>query len=437
MTVLRRLGLALLVALSGAAVAYLYYHNGHTVPLHLGSDQHFELPLALHLLGAFALGAALVLLGGALRAGASGLRDLRERTVERQADQTERWRDDGRKLLWSGELDGASRLLSKAAERRPDDCETALALAELHRARGESETARRALASARARIGPEPRLLSETAKLALERGSAGVASDALREATIVAPASPRLLAELASALAAEGRLDDAVDAATRRLAAEREPARREAARRELVALRYRAAAALGETPSGADAMRRVLAEDPDFFAASAGLAAAAVASRDSRSAEKALRESIRRRPRGVLLERWRALFTGDGQPQRALAVLREACSGNHLAAPRLALARALVAAGRPDEAEGVLAEIEGDAARLAAEGVDAGPERDFVAAEIALARGREASAARLFEQAACGSHRPFGYACGDCGKASGSWTDLCSCGAVGSYDWLV
>jgi len=434
---LRRLGMALLVALSGAAVAFLYYHNGHSVPLHLGADQHFELPLAIHLLGAFALGAGLILLGGVLRAGASGLRDMRERSVVRQADQTERWRDDGRKLLWSGELDGASRLLSRAAERRPDDCETALALAELHRARGETETARRALAAARARIGPEPRLLSETAKLALERGSAGAASDALREATVVAPASPRLLSELAGALAAEGRLDDAVDAATRRLAAEREPVRREQARRELVSLRYRAAAALGETPSAADAMRRVLAEDPDCFAASVGLAAAAVSGKDSRTAEKALREGIRRSPRGVLLERWRALFTGDGQPQRALPVLREACTGNQLAAPRLALARALVAAGKPDEAEAVLAEIEGAATRLAAEGIDAGPERDFVAAEIALARGREGTAARLFEQAASGSHRPFGYACTRCGRGSGTWTDHCPCGAVGSYDWLV
>ena len=434
---LQRLGLALLVALSGAAVAFLYYHNGHSVPLHLGPDQHFELPMALHLLAAFALGAALVLLGGVLRAGASGLRDLREKRVERHHDQAERWRDDGRKLLWSGELDAASRLLSKAAERRPEDCETALALAELHRARGESDTARRALAAARARIGPEPRLLSATADLALERGNAGVASDALREATTVAPASPRLLADLATALAAEGRLDEAVDAATRRLAAEREPGRREEARRALVALRYRAAAALGETPSGADALRRVLAEDPDCVAASAGLAKAALAARDPRTAERTLRDAIRRRPSGILLERWRALFTGDGQGQRALPVLREACSGNHLAAPRLALARALVAVGKPDEAEAVLGEVEGQAVRLASDGIDAGPERDFVAAEIARARGRESSAARLFEEAASGSHRPFGYACGACGRATGDWTDLCACGAVGSFDWQV
>ncbi|MFM7141011.1 MAG: hypothetical protein ACKO2K_03735, partial [Alphaproteobacteria bacterium] len=61
---LGRLGIALLVALSGAAVAWLYFHNGHTVPLHIGPEHHVELPLALHLLGAFAFGAALVFLGG-------------------------------------------------------------------------------------------------------------------------------------------------------------------------------------------------------------------------------------------------------------------------------------------------------------------------------------------------------------------------------------
>ncbi|MFM7142480.1 MAG: tetratricopeptide repeat protein, partial [Alphaproteobacteria bacterium] len=376
-------------------------------------------------------------LGGVLRAGAAGLRGMRERSVERHHDQADRWRDDGRKLLWSEELDGASRLLSKAAERHPDDCETALALADLHRARGEAETARRALAAARARIGPEPRILSATARLALERGNAGVAADALREATTVAPASPRLLREFAEALAAEGRLDDAVDAATRRLSSERDPGRREEARRELVALRYRAAAALGETPSAADAMRRILAEDPDCVAATVGLAAAAVAAKDPRTAEKALRDGIRRNPRGILLERWRSLLSGDGQFQRAIPLLRDACSGNHLAAPRLALARALVSAGKPDEAEALLAEVEGHATALAAEGIDASPERDFVAAEIALARGREGTAARLFEQAASGPHRPFGYACESCGRASGTWSDLCACGAVGSLDWLV
>ncbi len=434
---LQRIGIALLVALAGSAVAYLYHHNGHAVALHLGADRQLELPLALHLLAAFSIGAALVLLGGVLRAGVSGVRELRERRVERQRGNAERWRDDGRKLLWSGELDAASRLLAKAAESRPEDCDAALALAEVHRARGESDSARRALDVARARVGPEPRLLSETARLALDRGNPGAAADALREATGVAANSPRLFAEFASALAAEGRLAEAVDAGTRRLAAERDPARREAARRDLVALRYRAAAALGETPAAADAMRRVLAEDPDFAAAAVGLAAVAERTRDDRTAERVLRDAIRRRPRGILLERYRRLLEGTGQAERALPALRDACSGNHLPAPRLALARTLVAAGKVEAAEAALRDMEAESARLVAEGIDATPERDLVAAEIALARGREAEAAALYRSAATGSHRPFGFACTNCGRASGEWSDRCACGSFDTLDWSI
>ncbi|HZR83196.1 MAG TPA: tetratricopeptide repeat protein [Candidatus Binatia bacterium] len=425
------------MALVASGVAFLYYYNGERVALHLGPESRIDSPLALLLLGALALGAGLVLLGGLLRAGATSLLRWRARRDRRRRDALARLRDEGRRHLWAGELESATRLLVRVVEGAPEDIDAALALARAHEERGEIESARRVLETARAQHGPDPRLLSLLGHLAMLRSNAGAATDALREATGVAPESPRLLGELAEALAAEGRFGEAVEAARRRLAVEREPGRREHAQRAWLALRYREAAALGETPAGNEALRRLVSEAPDFVPAVVLLAARARAAGDGRTAERVLREAIQRRPRGVLLEGYRALHVASGQAERALATLRDACSGNHLAGPRLTLARALVAAGKLEAADADLKDLARDTPRFLRDGNDIAPERDLVTAELALARGHDREAANLFSRAAAGSHRPFGYRCTACQRAVGDWIDHCACGAYGSYEWVV
>jgi hypothetical protein len=158
---------------------------------------------------------------------------------------------------------------------------------------------------------------------------------------------------------------------------------------------------------------------------------------DTRSAERILREAVQRQPRGILLERYRSLQVASGAAERLLPTLRDACSGNHRAGPRLALARALVSAGKLEAAEAELKDLARDSARFLREGSDIAPERDLVAGELALARGQDREAANLFSRAAAGGHRAFGYLCKYCDRATGDWRDRCDCGEYGSFDWAI
>ncbi len=429
--------MAVLVALVGGVVGYLFYHNAHTVSLLLGPQSSFELPVAALVLGALAIGAGLVLLGGLLRSSVTGVSSWRQQRRERRHGALLRVREQGRRYLWSGDFESATRALARYVARHPKDLDAVLELAHTYEARGELETARRVLELARGEVGSDPRLLHELGRLARKRGNAGAAIDWLQEAVQQHPDSPRLLAELAEALAAEGRFAEASDVAHRCLAAEREPSRREEARNRAIAMRYRAAQALEDPAASEQALRRLVTDAPDFVPAIVALAARARATNDLRTAERVLRDAIRRAPRGVLLERFFALHANAGQPERALPVLRDACSGNSLAAPRLMLARALVAAGKHPAAESELSALVKDTPAYRAEGVDIGPERDLVAGELALARGHDREAATLLGRAATGSHRPFVHACVRCEREYPEWRDQCACGAYGTIDWLT
>lgn len=421
----------------GGGVGYLFYHNAHTVELRLGPQSSLELPVAALVLGALAVGAAFILLGGMLRSSVSNVSGWRQSRRERKRQALLRVRDEGHRRLWSGDLEAATRSLARYVERHPRDLDAVLALANTYEERGELETARRLLESARGELGSEPRLLHHLGRLALRRGNAGAAIDWLREAVGHHPESPRLLCDLASALAAEGRFADAVPIAQRRVAAEREPARRDEAMAQLIALRFRAAQAEPNAAAGDHALRRLVGEAPDFVPAVLLLAGRARAAGDVRAAERLYRDAIRRRPHGVLLERLTALHATAGQAERSLPILRDACAGNRFAGPRLALARALVQAGKQPAAESELAELVRDTPTYRAEGIDVAPERDLVAGELALARGDDREAATLLGRAATGGHRAFAFGCTRCGRTFAEWHDDCRCGAYGTLEWLV
>jgi len=405
--------------------------------LRLGTESSFELPVAALVLGALGLGAALILLGGLLRSSVSGVSGWRQQRRERRRQALLKIRDEGHRWLWSGDLEAATRSLARYVERHPRDLEAVLSLANTYEARGELETARRLLESARGELGSEPKLLHQLGRLALRRGNAGAAIDWLREAVGLYPESPRLLSELTAALAAEGRFVEAVQTAQRRLAVEREPSRRDEAVQTLVAMRYRAAETSSDGPACDHALRRLLSEAPDFLPAVVLLAGRARAANDVRAAERLYRDAIRRRPHGVLLERLTALHVAAGQAERSLPILRDACAGNHLVAPRLMLARTLVLAGKHPAAESELAELVRNTPAYRADGIDIVPERDLVAGELALARGHDREAATLLGRAATGTHLPFAYACRQCGQEWSEWRDQCRCGSYGTLEWLI
>ena len=71
---LRAIGIAILVALVGSVVGWIFYWNGHEAPLHLADGHQIVLPMAIHILGALALGAAAVLAGLSIRSLLQALR---------------------------------------------------------------------------------------------------------------------------------------------------------------------------------------------------------------------------------------------------------------------------------------------------------------------------------------------------------------------------
>lgn len=429
----RRIGVALLLALVAGGVAYLFYFNGHLVKLVLAQNLEVELPLAVDVLGAMALGALLTAAAGALRSLGATVEAWRRRRRERRREALARVRDEGRRRLWAGDFEKAERTLRKVVEREPEDLEALLALARSYERRGELEPALDVLQRGRARLGSDPLLLSELGRLSLAAGNAGAAIDAYREAERLAPGSPFVLSELARALAAEGRFAEAADAARKRLLVEREAHRRAEAREEATALAYRAAVALKADPEREEALRRLVGDAAGFAPARVLLAELALARGDRRAADKILREGWKRTRLGVFLERLAALATGaeGGARSRPLAALREAAKSSGRVAPRLLWARTLVAVG----------ELEGAAAELAGIGSDDdapfAPERDLVAGELACARERHAEAAALLDRAATGAHQPFSHACSLCGRVRPRWEDQCRCGAFGRFDWLV
>jgi len=432
----RRIAIAILVLLVGGGVAYLFHHNPHAATLNLGEKSSIELPMAAHILIALGIGAGLVLLAGLGRAVVQSLKGWSESRRERRADRVRRIREEGQNRLWAGDFLTAGRKLSRAAGKEPHDLETALALARSHEELGELENAQHILEAARAKHGPDPRLLSRLGNLALARHNAGAAIDAFREASAAHPESPRLLAELMGALAAEGRFHEAAAAARRRLALERQPARRERAKEDWLALRFRAAVAEKDTRKSKEELRRLVGEEPAFLPPTLELAARARAEGDVKSADRLYRDALRHGASGIVLERLAGLHASAGEPARALGTLRDTSTGATTPGPRLLLARALVAADHLDAAESELAELARESTTRAT-GVDIAPERDLVAGELALARGNDREAAKLFLRAATGRRTPFSFTCRHCGRTTREWKESCECGGYGTYEWSV
>ena len=431
-----------MLALVGGSVAYLFYFNGQLVQLQLGSESSLRVPLAALLLATFAIGAGVVLVGGLVRAGATGIYRWRRRRNERHRSRLEGQAKEGRFRLWAGEHEPAIRQLSRVVEQRPDDLGAVLALSTGHAARGDLDSAHRLLESARAHHPRDPRLLARLAQLALRRSNSGAAVDYFREAVSLRPTSPRLLAGYSAALEADGNFKEAAAIAKRWAEVERDPSRRQEANERWLALRYRdclpggGAGTAGDLRAAIEPLRRLTADAPDYLPAQITLADALRAAGDLRGAERIYRTAAWRAPHGALLDRLAELHAelqrAGGAADRVLGVLKSACDGQTLPGPRLVYARRLITAGKLDAAEAILNEL-GEAT----DAVRCAPERDLVAGELALARGRDHQAALLLARAATGGHLPFAYACSRCGREEKTWLDRCRCGAYGSYEWII
>jgi uncharacterized protein HemY len=435
--VLRRVAVGFLVAAVGLGVAILFYLNGHSAVVHLGEKSSVEMPMAVHLLTSATFGAAAILLLGALRGVGTSVRRWSLQRQRRRRRTAEKIGRDGRRRLWAGDFQKAGKQLARAAEKAPRDLDTQLAFSRSREEVGDLDGAQRILEAARAQHGPVPQLLSRLGNVALARSNAGAAIDSFAEAVRAQPESPRLLGELMGALAAGGRFAEAAEAARRRLALEREPARRENAKRDWLTLRYRSARAAGETRESNDDLARLISEEPGFLPPLVELASRVRASGDTRRADRLLRDGLRRTPSGVLLESFASLHTASGDPSRALGPLRDTAKRDDSVAWRLAHARMLIVAGKLDEAENLMGTLSEQVNAKNGPGVDLAPERDFVAAELAMAQGKDREAAALLLRTASGDRLPFEYACIECDRTNHQWSDSCRCGAYGTLEWSI
>jgi len=433
---LRAIGIALLIALVGSAVGWLFYWNGQETTLHLADGHHLVFTMALHILDAIALGASAVLAGLSLRSAGQALRRVGTKRRDRRHQEADQLRDEGTQRLWSGDIRGAAKVLGQAVRRRPDDLQAALALARSHEEREEWAAALEILEGIRAtHQGSEIRLLSRIGRLALRTGNSGAAIAAFREAVQEQPESPRLLAEFSNALATEGKYAEAATVAGKCLAQEREPSRQAATRALWLSLRYRAALKEPDAASALTQLRRMVKDAPEFLPPLLELARLLKEAGDRKGADRLYRGSLKKEVRGVLLERLLALHTANGEPEKALAPLRALLRGNRLAAPRLALARGLLAA---EDYEAMSTELQ-ELSLTATIDTETclSPERDLLAAELASARELDREAATLFRRAAEGTHHPFSYECRACKRPAESWSDSCACGVWGELEWRV
>ncbi len=433
---LRAIGIAILVALVGSVVGWIFYWNGHEAALHLADGHQIVLPMAIHILGALALGAAAVLAGLSIRSLLQALRRAGDRRRDRRQRAADQLRNEGTQRLWSGDTRGATKALGQAVRRRPDDLEAALALARSHEEREEWAAALEILEGLRAsRQGSESRLLSRIGRLALRTGNSGAASAAFREAVQEQPDSPRLWSEFATALAQEAKYAEAAEAAEKCLSRESEPARQASARATWLSLRYQAALHEPDAATALTNLRKLVKDQPSFLPPLLELARLLKEAGDNKAADRLYRSALKRETRGVVLERLVSLHTSNGSPEKAVAALRSVMRNNRLAAPRLALARGLLAA---EDYDAVAAELEelSLSATIDTE-TSFSPERDLLAAELASARGEDREAATLFRRAAEGNHLPFSYECRACKRPFEAWTDGCSCGVWGELEWRV
>ena len=433
---LRAIGVALFIAVVGSAVGWLFYWNGQETTLHLADGHDLVFPMALHILGAIALGASVVLAGLSVRSLRQAFRRAGDKRRQRRHLAADQLRDEGTQRLWSGDVRGANKVLSQAVRRRPDDLQANLALARSHEEREEWPAALEILESIRAsHQGSEIRLLSRIGRLSLRTGNSGAAIAAFQEAVQEQPDSPRLLAEFADALAREAKYTEAATAAGQCLAKEREPTRQAVVRALWLSLRYRAALDEPETAAALLSLRKLTKDAPEFLPPVLELARLLKEAGDRRGADRLYRAALKREVRGVVLERLIVLHTSHGEPEKALPALRAATRGNRLAAPRLALARGLLAAEDYDAMGSELEELS-LTATIDTE-THLSPERDLLAGELASARELDREAATLFRRAAEGTHRPFSYECRVCERPADGWADSCPCGVWGELEWRV
>ncbi len=417
--VLLALGGMALVAVFAAVVAL----NPEAVEFRATPLYSLRPMLGVLLILTFCAGGAVVLLSGALRQMAIGLRTRATRRAARSAAQAAAGHQVVEAAAWRGELERSRTLLRKAWRRQAGNSAAALALASSYIDTGEYPAAQDVLQAALEDDPDDVDLRYALGEAQRRRGAIGEAIRTLESVRVRFPGAPRVLISLRELYRDSARWHEAAEVQAAYLEG-LAPAGREEERQRGLAFRYLAALEHAAPAERVAALEALVREAPEFVPAAISLGDALVAAGRADEARKTWEHALRGQPRLALLERLLALEPAGRAHERAVALIGKHADlhgdGAHLLLARDALAR-----GALEAAERELRVLSNQEA----------PTVLRAWAELHRRRGDQEAAwtalARAADQlgAAAADHR-----CTACGRASEAWVGYCpACGGWDTY----
>lgn len=318
-----RLGVLLALAF-GAIVAYLASLNTGRIRVVLAPDRGGDVSLAALVVGAFLLGAGLVLVLVLLRDLARSFRDRQRARETGRAEGLGDLYHQGVEAQLSGHTADAAQAYEALIEREPDHAQAHARLGELARERGDVRTALvhdlKAL-----RTHERPELLMAVAEDYRKTGRPDEAAAALERLISRERGHPAALRALRDLCVDEGHWPRARDAQERIMALAGGDRGRE--HMTLAGILYeqgRALLAEGKIQPAVGRFREALRSQADFLPAALALGEAHLEAGESREAIRVWERAVEVQPSLPLLARLEQVYRAEGRPTRMIALYQEA-----------------------------------------------------------------------------------------------------------------
>jgi lipopolysaccharide biosynthesis regulator YciM len=320
--------LALVLALLlGIVISYLTSINPGRVPLVLGPDWRFDVPVMALAVAAFLLGAAVALLLGLVRDLNRSYRGyLGMRRARRDAGLSEVYHR-GVDAQLAGRVLEAAEAYAEVVRREPGHGEAHSRLGELEMERGDAKAAlNHHLQALRADERPETLLAAAQAyRRAGRPEDAAALYDAVLKQDRNHVTALRGLRDVGSET---GRWADALRAQERLLALA-SPADRGSESGWLAGIHYeigRARLGAGDASGAVAAFREALRAEPDFLPALVALGDGHLKAGDRKAAIRAWERALEAQPAVPLLSRLDQAYRGEGRPTRMIALHQQAAA---------------------------------------------------------------------------------------------------------------
>jgi len=328
----RGIRILLYTALVAAAVGYIFYLNRDPVSVHLGTNTHYNGPLAVVLVSVFFLGVFVCAIFAFLIGVRYQLKDWRFSRAERLREDHERLLISAREKLAGGRFNAAQDLLKKIIDRDPNNIIARIQLAEAYLADGNAPTARKVLDETRSAKDKNIELLFLAAAVDRALGNHTGAMDNLHLVLAKDSRNLKALTQLVSDYSALERYPSAIELQRHLVRyaqtnAEQELRLEKLAELELAELDRQFPLSSSERK---EALENLLKRHRDFVP---GLAALAEVERDNAALETAARlftKAYKLDPRAERLKELADLWLAVDEPSRAIAQVRAALGAKEL-----------------------------------------------------------------------------------------------------------